>query len=75
MEKISDAENEARMLRGEMYTAFTPSLVAKRRKAAQALHNFNTAHGASRRELVELWKVYVNSTILNSYLLTCVQCG
>lgn len=72
MEKISDAENEARMLRGEMYTAFTPSLVAKRKKAAQALHNFNTAQGASRRELIELWRVYVNSTTMSISILTCI---
>ncbi|CAG8980648.1 hypothetical protein HYALB_00013059 [Hymenoscyphus albidus] len=56
MTDITDAENEARMQRGELYYAFKPSLVAKRKKAAQTVHDFNSAHGASRRKLVELWK-------------------
>jgi hypothetical protein len=64
MERLSDAENEARMLKGEMYHAFTPSLSAKRDKCRVATWNFNQAGDASRRKLVELWKEYVYSVFL-----------
>ena len=59
MDNINAAENEARMLRGELYHAFTPELVAKRRKYQHACRKFNQAcfnEEASRRKLVELWK-------------------
>jgi hypothetical protein len=60
MERLSDAENEARMLKGELYHAFIPTLAAKRDKCRMACWKFNQAGGASRRELVELWKEYVH---------------
>ena len=59
MDNISAAENEARMLKGELYHAFTPELTAKRKKYQRACHTFNQAKSneeASRRKLVELWK-------------------
>lgn len=55
--QISEKENEARMLRGELYHAFRPELTAKRDRAHLACHRFNKIGGeASRRKLVELWR-------------------
>jgi hypothetical protein len=56
MQNISEAENEARMLRGELYHAFMPELTAKRKRCHHACHRFNIAGEASRRRLVELWR-------------------
>jgi len=56
MDKIDEVENEARMLRGELYHAFVPKLTAKRNRCRYACHRFNQAGEASRRKLVELWK-------------------
>jgi hypothetical protein len=56
MDNIDDAENEARMERGELYYAFTPKLVAKRNRCHHACHRFNQAGDVSRRKRVELWK-------------------
>lgn len=56
MEKIDEAENEARMLRGELYHAFLPKLAAKRNRCHHACHRFNNAGDVSRRKLVELWR-------------------
>ncbi|CAK7562917.1 MAG: hypothetical protein SEPTF4163_000773 [Sporothrix epigloea] len=54
------AENKRRMEKGELYFAFTPDLVADRRRCAQACHLFNQApRDAPRRELVALWKQVV----------------
>ncbi|CAK7204625.1 hypothetical protein SEUCBS139899_007384 [Sporothrix eucalyptigena] len=51
------AENKRRMAAGELYFAFTPDLVADRRRCAQASHVFNQARrDAPRRELVRLFK-------------------
>jgi Maltose acetyltransferase len=59
MDKVSEADNEARRLKGELYYAFTPSLVAKRNRCHHACHRFNQAAEAPRRELVRLWREYV----------------
>jgi hypothetical protein len=56
MQNIDEAENEARMLRGELYHAFMPELAAKRKRCHHAAHRFNCAGEASRRKLVELWR-------------------
>ncbi|PBP18710.1 hypothetical protein BUE80_DR010321 [Diplocarpon rosae] len=56
MEEIDEAENEARMLRGELYHAFLPKLSEKRNRCHRACHRFNQAGEASRRELVRLWR-------------------
>lgn len=53
---MDEAENEARMLRGELYHAFTPNLIAARARCKRALDRFNNAGDVSRRRLVELWK-------------------
>jgi len=56
MDKIEAAENEARMIRGELYHAFEPTITAKRNRCHHACHRFNQAGEASRRELVRLWR-------------------
>jgi hypothetical protein len=56
MEKIDEAENEARMARGELYHAFLPGITAKRNRCHHACHRFNQAGEAPRRTLVELWR-------------------
>jgi hypothetical protein len=56
MDKISEEENEARMLKGELYHAFLPQLTAKRNRCHHACHRFNQAGEAPRRKLVELWR-------------------
>ncbi|CAK7215638.1 hypothetical protein SBRCBS47491_002548 [Sporothrix bragantina] len=54
------AENKRRLESGELYFAFTPDLVADRRRCAQACHLFNQApRDSPRRDLVELWKKIV----------------
>ncbi|KAF4634214.1 hypothetical protein G7Y89_g3884 [Cudoniella acicularis] len=57
---ISEEENEARALRGELYHAFMPGLTTKRNRCHQACHRFNQAGEASRRELVKLWRDVVD---------------
>ena len=55
-------ENKQRMLRGEMYVAFTPELEADRDRCKKALRAFNAAAGiAPRRELIRLWREHVSS--------------
>ncbi|PMD36882.1 trimeric LpxA-like protein, partial [Hyaloscypha variabilis F] len=57
MDKIDDAENEARMKRGELYYAFTPAMVAKRERCKKAYNKLNQETvDATRRRRVELWK-------------------
>jgi hypothetical protein len=56
MDKLDEAENEARMLRGELYHAFLPNLTSKRNRCHHACHRFNQEGEASRRRLVELWR-------------------
>ncbi|CZR69784.1 probable acetyltransferase, CysE/LacA/LpxA/NodL family [Phialocephala subalpina] len=51
-----DEENEARMQRGELYYAFVPTLIAKRKRCHNACRRFNQAEDPSRRKLVELWR-------------------
>ncbi|APA15089.1 hypothetical protein sscle_14g098590 [Sclerotinia sclerotiorum 1980 UF-70] len=56
MEGIDEVENEAKMLKGELYYAFVPKLVEKRNRCHFACKKFNSAGDASRRKLVEMWK-------------------
>jgi hypothetical protein len=70
MDKIDDAENEARMKRGELYYAFTPTLLARRERLKNALNKFNQATigdttRATRRERLELWKEFVRPSLHN----------
>ncbi|KIN07427.1 hypothetical protein OIDMADRAFT_16139 [Oidiodendron maius Zn] len=60
MEDISEAENEARMLRGELYHAFRPELTAKRNRCHSACNRLNNAGDAHRRRLVELWREVID---------------
>lgn len=56
---MSGSENKARSLRGELYHAFTPELVAERRRCARACTKYNKAgedDTMTRRRQVELWK-------------------
>ncbi|CAM1510931.1 Fc.00g084440.m01.CDS01 [Cosmosporella sp. VM-42] len=59
---IDQGENRRRMENGELYWAFTPDLVAQRRKAIAACRHFNNAADPSRRQIVELFKDIVCDT-------------
>ncbi|KAF2270257.1 maltose O-acetyltransferas-like protein [Lojkania enalia] len=50
------SENKQKMLRGELYHAFTPELVAARARCKHACARYNTAGEVSRRRLTELWR-------------------
>jgi len=52
---LNDAEEKAKMLRGELYHAFVPSLVAERARCSAACHALNTASGPTRLERANLW--------------------
>jgi hypothetical protein len=56
MDTLDEDENAARMLRGELYYAFTPRLVAARHRCSYACTRFNNAGEVDRRRLVELWR-------------------
>ncbi|KAI9843633.1 MAG: hypothetical protein M1837_006215 [Sclerophora amabilis] len=45
-----------KMLRGELYHAFSPALIADRARCAHACTRYNNAGEVSRRRLVELWR-------------------
>ncbi|KAK2052132.1 trimeric LpxA-like protein [Colletotrichum caudatum] len=59
---IDEEENLARMQRGELYYAFTPQLVAARRRCGQAVGRFNRAGDLTRRQIAEHWKDITNNT-------------
>jgi len=61
MENINEAENEACMVRGELYYAFTLRLVEKRARCDDTCFTFNQARGISRRERYEFWRESVIS--------------
>jgi hypothetical protein len=50
------AKNHEAMQKGELYYAFTPDLVASRRRCELACERFNNAGDVSRRKRVELWR-------------------
>jgi hypothetical protein len=50
------SENKQKMLKGELYHAFTPELIAERRRCELACARFNNAGDVSRRKRVELWR-------------------
>lgn len=56
MEGICHEDNVARMQRGELYYAFTPELTALRKRCHHAVHRFNNAGEAPRRQLVALFR-------------------
>lgn len=49
-------DNLRRMRNGELYYAFTPDLVADRRRCRHAANAFNQAGDVPRRTLIELFK-------------------
>ena len=53
---FNEEENEQKMLRGELYVAFTPRLSTKRKRCHYACNRFNNAGEVDRRELVRLWR-------------------
>ncbi|MCJ1246002.1 hypothetical protein MMC30_003206 [Trapelia coarctata] len=53
------SENKQKMLRGELYYAFTPELLNERTRAKHACHKYNTAGEMTRRQRVELWRAIV----------------
>lgn len=68
---VDPIENLERMKAGEMYYAFTPDLMADRRRCKQALTRYNKAQDISRREELEMLNEYISSTYLSlslSYL-------
>ncbi|KAF2875265.1 maltose O-acetyltransferas-like protein [Massariosphaeria phaeospora] len=50
------SENKQKMLRGELYHAFTPELVADRARCKHACTRYNNAGEVSRRHLTELFR-------------------
>lgn len=55
---IDERENLAHMERGELYYAFTPELVAARKRCSRAVNRLNNSGELSRREIAEFWKEY-----------------
>ncbi|KAJ5295292.1 hypothetical protein N7508_010113 [Penicillium antarcticum] len=50
------ATEREKMLRGELYRAFTPDLIAARTRCKWACNRYNNSEEVSRRRLVEMWK-------------------
>ncbi|KAF2804045.1 uncharacterized protein BDZ99DRAFT_158701 [Mytilinidion resinicola] len=50
------SENKQKMLRGELYHAFTDELVAERSRTKHAYTRYNNAGDITRRELTVLWR-------------------
>ncbi|KAJ9308401.1 hypothetical protein DTO217A2_2124 [Paecilomyces variotii] len=53
---MSDSTEKDKMLRGELFHAFTPELVAARARCKHACNRYNNAGDVPRRRLVELWR-------------------
>ncbi|KAJ5653281.1 trimeric LpxA-like protein, partial [Penicillium lividum] len=56
LSNIDEKENLARMERGELYFAFSPELVAARKRCGRIVGQLNRAGELSRRELAAYWK-------------------
>lgn len=52
--KVAMSENKQKMLRGELYYAFTPELSAARERCQHACADYNNAGRVSRRRKVEM---------------------
>lgn len=52
----SMATEKEKMLRGELYYAFSPELCAARARTEKACRAYNNAGEISRRKQVELWR-------------------
>jgi hypothetical protein len=53
---INEEDNISRMRRGDLYYAFTPQLVAARKRCKRAVTRLNAAEDPTRREMAELWR-------------------
>ncbi|OJJ08517.1 hypothetical protein ASPVEDRAFT_34664 [Aspergillus versicolor CBS 583.65] len=60
LSNIDERENLAHMERGELYYAFTPELVAARKRCSRAVNRLNSAGELSRREIAQFWKEITN---------------
>ncbi|KAL1305949.1 hypothetical protein AAFC00_004089 [Neodothiora populina] len=56
------SENFQRALRGDLYHAFTPELVALRRRCAEAMAKYNNTPFESRRQQVEMLRAILGDT-------------
>lgn len=56
LSNVDEKENLARMKRGELYYAFSPELVAARKRCGRAVGRLNSAGELTRREVAEFWK-------------------
>ncbi|KAI9675406.1 MAG: hypothetical protein M1817_001310 [Caeruleum heppii] len=59
---MAGSSEKDKMLRGELYHAFSPDLVRDRARCTQACNRFNNAGEVSRRRLVELWRDITQDT-------------
>lgn len=50
------ATERDKMLRGELFLAFTPDLITARARCKHACDSFNAAGEVPRRRLIELWR-------------------
>ncbi|CVL07518.1 acetyltransferase [Fusarium proliferatum] len=57
---IDEEDNLDRMRRGDLYYAFTPGLVAARKRCRQAVTRLNAAEDPTRREMAEFWRQITN---------------
>ncbi|KAJ5316149.1 hypothetical protein N7476_006456 [Penicillium atrosanguineum] len=53
---MAEPTEKEKMLRGELFRAFTPDLVAARARCKYACNHFNKTDEVPRRRLVELWR-------------------
>ncbi|OJD22981.1 hypothetical protein ACJ73_05670 [Blastomyces percursus] len=53
---MAESTEKEKMLRGELYHAFTPELIAARTECKLACKRFNDSEDATRRRQVELWR-------------------
>lgn len=53
---IDEEKNRARMERGELYYAFSPELIAARKRCGRIVGRLNREGELSRRELAVYWK-------------------
>lgn len=54
--RMAEPTETEKMLRGELFRAFTPDLVAARARCKYACNRFNKTDEVPRRRLVELWR-------------------
>ncbi|PGH36154.1 hypothetical protein GX50_01009 [[Emmonsia] crescens] len=53
---MAEPTEKEKMLRGELYRAFTPELIAARTKCKWACKRFNDSEEVPRRRQIELWR-------------------